>query len=797
MIDVASRMPLAWVIAENPKAEATLALFRMATRDKTREKRMYGCTGEPAAAVGLMHVKNDNGPGLRNTTAVGALVGLGSINTVTRTFASTDRSVIERLFGTVEMNVLSLLPGYTGGRPGELPGSDAVANGVLTIEQLHEIVTRYFINEYHSTRHHGVGMGGRRPAEAHKSISENRRQIPQVDPQERRIHLGWEEEVTPTDEGVRVFKGIWFNSDEFQQERERCKGKVKVFIDPDDINFATVVLPTVKDPIEVKLQNTAFADMTLPEGLRLMAVQRKEDPSATEFHEDQLMRTRLERHKRIRAIGVEHNLPRSYSTLAECKAMAKSVFAGALVSRTRPSAGTTRPGEITIFNRPTEYTGLAVRKTSRAGQRSKSFPRPRWMIRLEAISKELRSRTRKVRLLRRAKEKTTKSSSCQFYGAAAASQEPERSKIMMFINNRIVEASAPLNAAHFDFPRGVELRDAMSWCVTDYYTKASIGKPFEARGLLVTGASRQGKSREIQHLRDEFNEGAVIMPDGRPAKIINCTLSGKVTWKDLGVEILNLLGYDVKGRHTQAHIWNMVVKNAQLQGVIGIHFDECQHVFTDEGERTNQQIRDSFKTLLKAPRWPLMLILSGIPSLANHNAKEEKLARLLRTVRFDEINIARQADMDELLQLTFSFADQAGLDFAPLASTDFLERLAFACCDRWGLVIEMLIEVFTHCRISDEKICTIDHFSRAYATIYSAPIGYSPFTMPNYRDNFDHGKLSEILQRTQSSFGNPDRTRPASCGPFRLPVPCRGAQGYGPGARTFGGQSVSGVGLSI
>jgi putative transposase len=68
MIDVASRMPLAWVITEQPNAEATLALFRMATRDKAREKALYGCTGEPAAPVGLMHVKNDNGSGLRNST---------------------------------------------------------------------------------------------------------------------------------------------------------------------------------------------------------------------------------------------------------------------------------------------------------------------------------------------------------------------------------------------------------------------------------------------------------------------------------------------------------------------------------------------------------------------------------------------------------------------------------------------------------------------------------------------------------------------------------------------------------
>jgi len=256
---------------------------------------------------------------------------------------------MERLFGTVELDIFKLLPGYTGGRPGELPGYDAMANGVLTVEQLHEIVTRYFVDEYPSNRHYGVGMGGRRPRDVYETINETRGQIPPIDPHDRRIHLGWEQEVTPTDEGVRLFQGIWFNSTELQTKRDeyKVKGKVKVFVDPDNMNFATVVLPKVKEPVEVQLQMTAFADMTLPEILRLMAEQRREDPEAAAFHEDRVMRTRKQRYDQITAIGVEHNLPRSYSTLAECKAMAKAVLAGPRVIPSQPIPGTTRPEAIT------------------------------------------------------------------------------------------------------------------------------------------------------------------------------------------------------------------------------------------------------------------------------------------------------------------------------------------------------------------------------------------------------------------------------------------------------------------
>ncbi len=212
---------------------------------------------------------------------------------------------------------------------------------------------------------------------------------------------------------------------------------------------------------------------------------------------------------------------------------------------------------------------------------------------------------------------------------------------MSFINAKVIAASAHLKAAHFPFQREEDLHEALSWCASDHYANSSSGRPFEARGILVIGESRRGKSREIQSLLEKFNDGSVTMPDGRPAKIIQCILSGKITWKDMGMKIQSVLGYKLNGRHSQAQIWDLVVKYAELQGVVGIRFDECQHVFTADGDRTRQQFLDSFKTLLKDSRWPLMLILSGIPTLAAHIAKEEQLARLLQTVRFEEIDLSR------------------------------------------------------------------------------------------------------------------------------------------------------------
>lgn len=357
LYDVASRMPLAWIITENPNSDATLALLRMATRDKTREQRRYGCQKEPARGCGIHYLRNDNGTGLRNAKVIEALMGMGTINGITRTFHPEDRAADERIFGTLESRFFKVMPGYTGRRPGELPGYDAILNGVVDVETLYAMLTRYLVDEYPFERHYGVGMGGRRPWDVYQEINKSRGQVGLQDPNVRRIQLGWEVSATPSDEGVRVFGGIWFNSDALQETRDQqfFKGKVQVFVDPDDLNIATVLMPGYHDPIEVHLQMTVFADMTIGEVLQLMAEYRREDPKTTEIYQDHLMQVKSRRFAEISSIGVEHDLPRSYTTIEECQALAKAIFAGARVIRTEKLPGTTAPNAITNL---TSRTGV-------------------------------------------------------------------------------------------------------------------------------------------------------------------------------------------------------------------------------------------------------------------------------------------------------------------------------------------------------------------------------------------------------------------------------------------------------
>lgn len=318
---------------------------------------------------------------------------------------------------------------------------------------------------------------------------------------------------------------------------------------------------------------------------------------------------------------------------------------------------------------------------------------------------------------------------------------------MSFVNTTSAQAFTDLRDAHYAFPRAQKLREGFEWMLTDYWSKASLGRRFEARGLLVTGPSRTGKSADIEHLLAEVNNGETTMPDGKPAKIVSVMLAGTMTWKDLGVHTLREgLRFPTRGKMTQTQIWDMVGFQARAQGVHGIHYDECQHIFPRKSAEGRAMILDSFKSLLKNPDWPLMLVLSGVDELVGHIASEEQLAYLLRPVYFREISLQRPEDQHELNSLCFAYADKAGLDFSGLSTLDFFRRLACACGNRWGLVIELLIDACVAARNSADADLASAHFCQAFTARTGLAQGYSPFSIVNFEPLFKGEKMFELWE---------------------------------------------------
>lgn len=294
MIEVATRMPLAWVLAESADSDTTMELLRMAMRSKEKEKLRYKCRGEPAPAIRLRKVTSDNGTAVRNAKVFSALTGMGATIKLARTYRPNDKPFVERMFKTLEMQVIAVQDGYTGGKPGALPGYDSKAHARLTADKLYGILTKYFIDIYPHESHRGTGMFGKSPVQKMREVIEKHREIEAPNVDGRHIHLGVTQQFKINSEGVQPF-GIPFNSTALQNFNEGKGKTVNVHIDPDRLEYALITAEGHSgEPIKAQMSMTAYKDVTLKEFLDFKRKAAEKDPAEKNPDDEILAEARKE-----------------------------------------------------------------------------------------------------------------------------------------------------------------------------------------------------------------------------------------------------------------------------------------------------------------------------------------------------------------------------------------------------------------------------------------------------------------------------------------------------------------------
>ena len=344
MLDVATRLPLAWILSESPHSDQTQALLRMATRDKTKEKTRYGCKRDPAPAAALLLTTADNGVATRNGKTYSSQMGTGMMVQTGRTYHSNDNSPAGRPFGRLQWDVLNFEGGYVGSGPGEMPGYDPKAATRLTPNDLQGVLTRYFIDEYSHTPHRGIGMFGATPAEKLEQVKVQYGGIKPLSPEERRLHLGIKKTVTTHSEGIH-FMGIPFNSSALLSFHDGKPKKVSVYVDPDFMHKVIVTPLKSTKIIEADNTLTALKDLTLEETLAVMKAAATANPEKREIN-NRMLRDASAARAKLSGFYVDPNLPESYLRLAELEKHAESLTQISYVPD-RSFTNTVIPGSIT------------------------------------------------------------------------------------------------------------------------------------------------------------------------------------------------------------------------------------------------------------------------------------------------------------------------------------------------------------------------------------------------------------------------------------------------------------------
>ncbi|MFD1744478.1 TniB family NTP-binding protein [Rhizobium helianthi] len=262
-----------------------------------------------------------------------------------------------------------------------------------------------------------------------------------------------------------------------------------------------------------------------------------------------------------------------------------------------------------------------------------------------------------------------------------------------------------------------ELIDNVELC------RSGIGS--RRRALFLVGGSGTGKSTALKHhfrLMPEFqprvNEyGEEVRP------LLSLEAPKPCGTKDFAVAILDAIGVPSKARQTEAELYATVKTQFRERGIIYLHVDEAQHLRRHSSSQAILDVQDRIKSLMQIADWPLHMIFSGVPDLADLlKGGDGQVKNRSLIMRFVPLSLPNnRADVQRVL--TDIVETRCGLVLPDeLLTDDFLGRLCWANSGSFG---EIVTAVQGACFLAMSKgKDTVDR--RAFAFNYSRTSGCLP-----------------------------------------------------------------------
>lgn len=322
---------------------------------------------------------------------------------------------------------------------------------------------------------------------------------------------------------------------------------------------------------------------------------------------------------------------------------------------------------------------------------------------------------------------------------------------------RRVKVVGRMNAAYIGTPRDT-LLDLAFEGLLDNVTSALFGKAAKRRAIFIVGESGCGKTTAVErHIAKRPQFAPRVAADGETVHpLVSFEAPKPLTLKGLARAGLAALHYPISnGRITEQDLFDLWKEQLRENRVLYLWIDEMQHVLRGNTTKEIQNVADVLKSLVQINDWPLHLILSGVPALAQfvHQFADTDRQLKERSNLVELRPMAYPADAAIVRKIVVKIVTgDAGLAAAKaLESDEFVQRLMHACNGAFGSTIQLVRGTCEHALRIGSDLVDPSHFATAYALASGCRPEGNVFLSENWQNIIPDNSLGDLVARSSAN----------------------------------------------
>lgn len=283
-----------------------------------------------------------------------------------------------------------------------------------------------------------------------------------------------------------------------------------------------------------------------------------------------------------------------------------------------------------------------------------------------------------------------------------------------------VETLGRMHKAYVGTHRDPQL-DLLFDSIVDNVAAALFGKAAKRRAIFVVGESGSGKSTAVErHIAKRPQFAPRTTATGQTVRPLVAFEAPKpLTLKGLARAGLAALNFEVVYKQvTEQEIFDLWKQQLKEQRVLYLWIDEMQHVLRGNTTKEIQNVADVLKSLVQIDGWPLHLILSGVPALAQfvHIAGDAdgQLKGRSNLVELRSLNVPAEIPMVRKV-IAKIVTQHAKLASDGLETDTMVHRIMHACNNVFGLIIQLVRAACEQAMRRNSPCVQIVDFASAYA----------------------------------------------------------------------------------